>query len=296
MQLKKVKNGNETSYDIEACLDKLSGIAANAEVNQEAFSNVAVKTTTGTTTIEADAKKDTLTIEAGNNITLTPDAVNDKITIAAKDTVYNDTDIKNRMSAVEGKLNGSGSVTFSNVTTTGLTTKGEVEIYGATPHIDFHYGNSTEDKTSRIIETASGKIDIQANSGLFNNGEKVALKSDLATSNIELEIVEVEKTDSNGNKYKVKRLKDNLAYTAKYVPVIPAVFVRIFGTINDDMNTGYDYDILNIKTNGPNWRTALSTKGSKQFMAEAKSKVISIRPFESGIKGYDIYIAGFWFV
>ena len=160
MKLKKIKDGKETSYDIEASLDKLSGIEANAEVNQEAFSNVAVKTTTGTTTIEADAKKDTLTIEAGNNITLTPDAVSDKITIAAKDTVYNDTDIKNRMSAVEGKLNGSGSVTFSNVTTTGLTTKGEVEIYGATPHIDFHYGNSTEDNTSRIIETASGKLDL----------------------------------------------------------------------------------------------------------------------------------------
>lgn len=132
---------------------------------------------------------------------------------------------------------------------------------------------------------------------MFSNGQKVALKSDLATSNIELEIVEVEKTDKNGNKYKVKRLKDNLSYTAKYVPVIPAVFVRIFGTINDDMNTGYDYDILNIKTNGPNWRTALSAKGSKQFMAEAKSSgVISIRPFESGIKNYDIFIAGFWFV
>ena len=63
---------------------KLDGIAAGAEVNQNAFSNVTV----GSTTIAADSKTDTLTIAAGNNITLTPDATNDKITIAAKDTVY----------------------------------------------------------------------------------------------------------------------------------------------------------------------------------------------------------------
>ena len=287
---KKVTNGEATSdktYNIEECLDKIigingtaseinqkldkvSGIAAGAEVNQKAFSNVKI----GSTNIAADSKTDTLNIVAGSNIILTPEATNDKITIASTNTP-----------------------TFTNLTTTNLTTKGEVEIYGAIPHIDFHHNNSTDDYTSRIIENTSGQIDILAKNGLFSNGQKVALKSDLATSNIELEIVEVEKTDKNGNKYKVKRLKDNLSYTAKYVPVIPAVFVRIFGTINDDMNTGYDYDILNIKTNGPNWRTALSAKGSKQFMAEAKSSgVISIRPFESGIKNYDIFIAGFWFV
>ena len=290
MQLKKVKNGNETSYDIEAYLDKLSGIAANAEVNQNAFSKVVV----GDTTIEADDKTDKLIIEAGSNITLTPDATNDKITIAA--AMYNDTDIKNRMSVVEGKLNGSGSVTFSNVTTTGLKTKGEVEIYGATPHIDFHYGNSTEDKTSRIIETVSGKIDIQA--GLFNNGQKVVLESDLETTSIELTAIEVEITDSNGVKKKVKRL-ENLSYTAKYVPVIPAVFVRIYGKINKEVNmkVGYEYDILNIGSHGPNWQTALAVKSAKHIGAVAKNgNVISVRPLESGISGYDVYIAGFWFV
>lgn len=56
---------------------KLSGIATGAEVNQNAFSNVVV----GSTTIAADGKTDTLTIAAGTNITLTPDATNDKLTI-----------------------------------------------------------------------------------------------------------------------------------------------------------------------------------------------------------------------
>lgn len=63
---------------------KLSGIAEGAEVNQNAFSNVTI----GSTTISADSKTDTLTLVAGNNVTITPDASNDKITIAATDTTY----------------------------------------------------------------------------------------------------------------------------------------------------------------------------------------------------------------
>ena len=64
--------------------NKLSGIAAGAEVNQNAFSNIVV----GSTTVAADSKTDTLTLVAGTNVTLTPDATNDKITITSKDTVY----------------------------------------------------------------------------------------------------------------------------------------------------------------------------------------------------------------
>lgn len=63
---------------------KLDGIAVGAEVNQNAFGNILV----GSTTIAADTKTDTLTFVAGTNVTLTPDAANDKLTIAAKDTTY----------------------------------------------------------------------------------------------------------------------------------------------------------------------------------------------------------------
>ena len=50
----------------------------------KAFKSVEV----GGTTITADNHQDTLVLAAGSNITLTPDATNDKITIAAKDTTY----------------------------------------------------------------------------------------------------------------------------------------------------------------------------------------------------------------
>ena len=53
-------------------------------VNQNAFSNITV----GSTTIAADSATDTFTLVAGDNITLTPDATNDKITFTAKDTTY----------------------------------------------------------------------------------------------------------------------------------------------------------------------------------------------------------------
>ena len=55
---------------------------SNAEKNQNAFSNVKV----GSTTIVADSTTDTLTLVAGTNVTITPDATNDKITISATDT------------------------------------------------------------------------------------------------------------------------------------------------------------------------------------------------------------------
>ena len=159
----------------------------------------------------------------------------------------------------------------------------EIDIYGSNPHLDFHFDNSTSDYTSRITESASGKVDVLATNGLFNNGEKVVLKSDLATSSVKLTV--------NAN-----RLTD-FSYTAKYVPVIPAVFVRIYGVVNVDMNTGSDYDIINIESNSPNYQTALSIKSAKNVMAVAKnSGVISIRPLETGIKSYPVYIAGFWFV
>ena len=61
-----------------------SGHTHSAYVNQNAFSNVTV----GSTTIAADSTTDNLTLVAGSNVTITPDATNDKITISATDTEY----------------------------------------------------------------------------------------------------------------------------------------------------------------------------------------------------------------
>lgn len=69
---------------------KLDNIATGAEVNQNAFSNLTIDTTT----ITADSKTDTLTLFAGDNILLTPDVINDTVTISSmhpKITISTDT-------------------------------------------------------------------------------------------------------------------------------------------------------------------------------------------------------------
>lgn len=53
---------------------------SNAEKNQNAFSNITV----GSTTVAADTATDTVTF-VGTNVTITPDATNDKITFAVAD-------------------------------------------------------------------------------------------------------------------------------------------------------------------------------------------------------------------
>ena len=93
---------------------KLNNIAANAEVNQNAFSNVKV----GSTTIQADSETDTLEFVAGSNVTLTPDDSGDKVTIAAQDTTYSNatTSAAGLMSSDDkSKLNGVASGAQVNV-------------------------------------------------------------------------------------------------------------------------------------------------------------------------------------
>lgn len=63
---------------------KLDGIQANAEVNQDAFSNVKV----GNSTIQADGKTDTLELAAGTGITLTANTTTDTVLIKVTDDTY----------------------------------------------------------------------------------------------------------------------------------------------------------------------------------------------------------------
>ena len=62
---------------------KLEGISSGAEVNQNAFSTIAVS---GQTSVNADSNTDTLTLAEGNGITLTTDAGSDTVTITSTAT------------------------------------------------------------------------------------------------------------------------------------------------------------------------------------------------------------------
>ncbi len=137
---------NNTTYGVATASDnglmsstdksKLDGIAAGAQVNQKAFSQFKV----GTTEIKADTETDILTLVAGDNVTLTPDATNDKIKIAAKDTTYTSLPNPNGLrvqvngdGASEVRYDGSEAKTINfvagdNVTLTQKTSENKVTI------------------------------------------------------------------------------------------------------------------------------------------------------------------------
>ena len=75
--LDEISDGTTNKAFTQTEKTKLANIASGAEVNQNAFGKVKV----GSTVIEADAKTDTLEIAAGGDVTVTPDASGDKVTV-----------------------------------------------------------------------------------------------------------------------------------------------------------------------------------------------------------------------
>jgi hypothetical protein len=70
----------------------------------------------------------------------------------------------------------TGTLVAPIINTNDLTTP-FIELKGSgvtTPYIDFHYNNSSADHTSRIVENASGVIDIEAPNGIKLNGTKIS--------------------------------------------------------------------------------------------------------------------------
>ena len=147
--------------------NKLSGIASGAEVNQNAFATVKV----GTTNLTADEKSDTLTITAGDNITLTPTANSDSFTIAATDTKYT------AATTAPGKVASSSSTgTSTNYArqdhTHGIDlatgdSNGQVKIAGSNVSVkglgSAAYTNSTAYLGSGLKGTANGVAQLDSN-------------------------------------------------------------------------------------------------------------------------------------
>ena len=85
------------------------------------------------------------------------------------------------------------------------------------------------------------------------------------------------------------------------------MFVRIYGkiNINFEMTAGYGYTLFDIGSKLPNSNVALSGKIgtddesaiTQKAAAYAKSTgAINTQPLDGDLKGYDVYITGFWFV
>lgn len=140
---------------------KLNGIASGAEVNQNAFTNVVV----GSTTISADSKTDTLTLTAGSNITLTPNATNDSITIAASGSSY---------SLPLASNNTRGGIKLSS-STQGGTPNGITTTSGRTYAVQV---NSSEQAVVNVPWTNTTYSEATTSaSGLMSSSDKTKLNS-----------------------------------------------------------------------------------------------------------------------
>lgn len=136
---------------------KLDGIAAGAEVNQFAFSTVAVGDTSPVN-IVADAKQDTVSFVAGANVTLTGDATNSKVTIAATDTTYSDVVADQTGAAASGLMTSHDKYALDNLVSTGgePNVLEEVQVNGTALPIS----SKSVNITVTTGDTATGNIKV----------------------------------------------------------------------------------------------------------------------------------------
>jgi phage-related tail fiber protein len=165
---------------------KLDGIAPGAEVNQNAFTNVKV----GTTTISADSKTDTLELVAGANIVLTPDAANDKVTIdvtgvAPSSHTHPFSDITNKPTTVDG-YGITDAVKTSDVVTSPAPNKIlKLDANGKLPtsitgNADGNAATASKLQTARTI-SLSGDV---TGSTSFDGSSNVSINATLANSGV----------------------------------------------------------------------------------------------------------------
>lgn len=95
-----------------------------------------------------------------------------------------------------------------------------IEIYHATPFIDFHYNKSSADYTSRIIESSSGVLKI--NEVSLSNGQVTATK--------------VTQTSD-------ERLKENISTIIEDIDKIKDIEFFEFN-LNDDVNKTKSYGVI----------------------------------------------------
>lgn len=178
-------NASTSSAGLMSTSDKskLNGIASGAEVNQNAFSNVVV----GSTTIAADSKTDTLTLTAGSNITLTPNTTNDSITISASGSSYS---LPLASNSTRGGIKLSSS-------TQGGTPNGITTTSGRTYAVQV---NSSEQAVVNVPWTDTNTTYSEATtstSGLMSSSDKTKLNS-LSSNMIKSRDSKVE-CDTNSN-------------------------------------------------------------------------------------------------
>lgn len=169
---------------------KLDGIATGAEVNQNAFSYIAVN---GQTTVSADLKTDTLTLVGGSNMTIITDSINDSITFNSVDTntTYSvKTSVQIGGAGIDLDAGGSGSGT-DTVTIKGLDGSTVSRFDENTITVTSHNQNTDTGTTSQTFTLDSNNLGAGRNTSLYFNrgtdaGSDAALTWNEGTDTFEL--------------------------------------------------------------------------------------------------------------
>lgn len=177
---------------IDEAEDAIEDIPVGAEVNQNAFSNVKV----GSTTIAADTKTDTLELVGGTNISLTPDATNDKVTIAFNGTIPTLKNVFGKVKVGSTTIEADTTqdtlelVAGSNVTLTPDATNDKVTIAATdTTYSDFTGATSSDSGAHGLVPApASGEEDyVLTGDGTWENINTTATRTTTSyTFNIRL--------------------------------------------------------------------------------------------------------------
>ena len=136
----------------------------------------------------------------------------------------------------------------------GLTVKSGgagVELFGSTPYIDFHYNNNSGDYTSRIIESASGVLNIQA-TDLKLNGDSLGKPNTLfhETKNQAVVRVVYDTSSDGATTYWYLRPETDIAPTSRlgtnstrwnYIYADNGVFTNNVSANNFTVPNGYSY-------------------------------------------------------
>lgn len=166
-------NGAEVATDIVTFATVATSGSYNDLSNKPTIptlKNVFGKVKVGATTIEADTTQDTLELEAGSNVTLTPDATNDKVTIAATDTTYSDftgatLSVAGTAGLVPAPATGTTSRILSNEGWRDLrlitaNTQNIVSAYSTgTTYVDIQVKSASSSQDGIMTSTQASKLD-----------------------------------------------------------------------------------------------------------------------------------------
>ncbi len=97
--------------------------------------------------------------------------IDDSTTSTAK--TYSSSQIASLLSSINSSLDTINSTLSNKITVKSIASLNCLELFADMPYIDFHFGSSSADYTSRIIEISSGTLNIPGNlsvDGTFTSG------------------------------------------------------------------------------------------------------------------------------